>query len=149
MPPHYSVPVMKTLITNYGNGIAIGFEGESEEINRAFNRLFNWGAINQGDLHKMGDRFAYAITTESALFRAITAERLATWQDTPLSRTFKGERNNKRNAGKRFLVAAQDAARMEIAAFERENFLGRDSSTPSPYQELDGGAPFWVAETED
>lgn len=159
-------------ISTYGNGIAVGLDGEKDSINQAFNRFFNWGAaangataartsddseMSNGDmgdsyLHFIGEKFAYFLTTETAMLSAMTAQNLAKWQDTPVSQNYKAapnHRREKKSNGKSFRADAAAAAADEFASFPRENFMLFSKNPMSVYNELDGGAESWASETED
>lgn len=140
---------LRTIISPYGNGIAVGLEGDKESTNRAFNRFYNFSNGNPS-LHEMGGTFSYFLTTEEELIHALETERIVRWQDSAKSAQFKAtSRTSKREAGKRFLAEAHADAVAEFATFERENFMGRFASPLSPYAETDGGAAYWESETED
>jgi len=160
----------KILISLYGNGIAVGLNGTREQIERTYNRFFNWGAAGSnanvertsgdseiqlgelGDsyLHHVGDTFAYFLSTEENMIRALTYENMTKWQDTEVADQYKTKpRNHKKESGKVFREHASIAAQDEYNAFERENFMLYDKAPTYIYRELDGGAPTWVSETED
>lgn len=158
------------IISTYGNGIAVGLKGTKDQIDREFNRFFNWGGAgananfmrsNQdsemqngelGDsyLHEISNNFSYFLSTDAAMLKAINAETITRWQDSPVSEQYKAKpRVHKRLQGIKFLEDALDAAKSEYESYERENFM-LFSRTPSyVYQQLDGGAPSWTSETED
>lgn len=160
----------KILISLYGNGIAVGLNGTREQIERTYNRFFNWGAAGSnaniertsgdseiqlgelGDsyLHHIGDSFAYFLSTEEDMIRAISFENMAKWQDTEVADQYKTKpRNHKKESGKVFREHASIAAQDEYNTFERENFMLYDKAPTYIYRELDGGAPTWISETED
>jgi hypothetical protein len=68
------------IISAYGNGIAVGLHGTKEEIEKNFNRFFNWGATGQGELgsylHELSDNFSYFLSTEADMLRAMTYETM-------------------------------------------------------------------------
>ena len=142
------------IVTYYGHGIAVGLEGTKKQIERTFNRFFNWGATSTaagGDyLHELSDRFAYFLSTERDMLRALTAETIMRWQDSEVSDQYKTPaRHHKKNNGKKFLQDAEKVARDEYESFKREPFMQYEKTPVHFYQELDGGAPSWVRETED
>lgn len=160
----------KVLISPYGNGIAVGLEGTREQIEREYNRFFNWGAAGAGAnveratgdseiqhgelgdayLHYVGEKFAYFLSTQEDMIRAFTYEHLGKWQDTETSAQYKTKpRNYKKDSGKVFREHAQIAAQDEYNQIERENFMLYQKAPTYIYRELDGGAPSWVKETED
>lgn len=151
------------IISTYGNGIAVGLQGNKDQIEATFNRFFNWGGAaptatfmrtNQdsetevddfGDayLHEVGDSFSYFLSTEIDMIRAMTAQNLANWQDTPVSKQYKGKRNDKKVAGIKFRKDAQNAARDEFNSFVKENFMQFSKSESPLFRTLDGGASSW------
>lgn len=160
----------KVLISPYGNGIAVGLEGTKEQIEREYNRFFNWGAagananvertsgdseIQHGELgdsylHHVGNKFAYFLSTEESMIHALTYENMTKWQMTGITEQYKTKpRANKKESGKVFREHASIAAQDEYNTFERENFMLYDKAPTYIYRELDGGAPTWVKETED
>lgn len=160
----------KILISLYGNGIAVGLDGTREQIERTYNRFFNWGAagsnaniertsgdsemqhgeLGDGYLHYIGGKFAYFLSSEESMIRALTYENMTKWQDTEVADQYKTKpRNHKKESGKVFREHANIAAQDEYNSFERENFMLFEKSSAHIYGELDGGAPSWAKETED
>jgi len=142
------------IITHYGSGIAVGLEGTKKQIERTFNRFFNWGATSTAEggdyLHELSDKFAYFLSSEKSMLRALTAETIMRWQDSEISGQYKTpSRHHKKNNGKKFLEDAQKVARDEYESFRREPFMQYEKSPVHFYGQLDGGAPSWVSETED
>jgi hypothetical protein len=142
------------VISSYGHGIAVGLEGTKKQIERTFNRFFNWGAIGAAEsveyLHELSNKFSYFISTEENMIRAMTAENIVKWQDSEISGQYKTpSRHYKKNNGKKFLADAAQAARDEYESFKREGFMQFIKTPTYIYQQLDGGAPSWVSETED
>lgn len=151
------------IISTYGNGIAVGLQGNKEQIEQAFNRFFNWGAAapnatfmrsnsdcetNIGDmgdsyLHEVFDGFSYFLSTEEAMIQALSSEYLFNWQDTPISKQYKGDRKNKKVAGIKFRNEAQNAARDEFNGYKKENFMLYNKSDSPLFKISDGGAPSW------
>jgi len=142
------------IISTYGNGIAVGLHGNREQIELTFNRFFNWGATGQGDsvgyLHDLSNDFAYFLSTEKDMLRAMTYETMTKWQDSPVSEQYKSRpRFYKKPNGEKFRADAAKAALAEYESFARENFMLYDKAPSHIYQQLDGGAPDWTSETED
>jgi hypothetical protein len=142
------------IISAYGNGIAVGLHGTREEIEKNFNRFFNWGATGIGELgdylHDLSDKFSYFLSTEESMVRAMTAENIVKWQNSEISGQYKTpSRHYKKDNGKKFLADAAQSARDEYESFPRESFMLQMKSPSHIYQQLDGGAPFWSSETED
>jgi hypothetical protein len=157
------------IISTYGNGIAVGLKGTKEQIEREFNRFFNWGAaaanvsfmrsnedsemqhgeLGDSYLHEIGKNFSYFLSTHEAMVKAITAETMTTWQDSPISKQYKTQRNGKKQSGKVFVDHATIAAKDEYNSYTRENFMLFGKTPTHIYQQLDGGAPSWIKETED
>jgi len=142
------------IISSYGHGIAVGLEGSKKEIERTFNRFFNWGAIGAGEgveyLHELSNKFSYFLSTEESMVRAMTAENIVKWQNSEISGQYKTpSRHYKKDNGKKFLADAAQSARDEYESFPRESFMLQMKSPSHIYQQLDGGAPSWASETED
>jgi hypothetical protein len=142
------------VISSYGHGIAVGLEGNKQQIERTFNRFFNWGAIGAGEgveyLHELSNKFSYFISTEESMVRAMTAENIVKWQDSEISGQYKTpSRHHKKDNGKKFLADAAQAARDEYESFKRESFMQYEKTPTHIFQQLDGGAPSWIKETED
>jgi hypothetical protein len=142
------------IISAYGNGIAVGLNGTKEQIERTFNRFFNWGATGVGELgsylHELSDNFAYFLSTEADMLRAMTYETMTRWQDSPVSEQYKARpRFHKKPNGEKFRADAVQAARDEYNSFARESFMLFAKTPTHIYQQLDGGAPSWISETED
>jgi len=124
---------VRIIISHYGNGIAVGIEGEREAIERAFNRFYNFGNGNPS-LHEMSERFSYFVTTEEDLIHALETERVTYWQNTANSLPFKSKERSKRGeAGKRFLSAVHDDALAEFNSFERDNFMSMNETPAHVY----------------
>jgi hypothetical protein len=84
------------------------------------------------------------------MVRAMTAENIVKWQDSEISGQYKTpSRHYKKDNGKKFLADAAQAARDEYESFSRESFMLQMKSPSHIYQQLDGGAPSWISETED
>jgi|688.fasta_scaffold85978_2 hypothetical protein len=149
------------IISTYGNGIAVGLQGTKDQIEQSFNRFFNWGAAapnitfmrsnedcetNIGDmgdsyLHEIFDGFCYFLSTEQDMIKALASEYLFNWQDTSISKQYKGVRNNKKIAGLKFREDAQNAAREEFNSYTKENFMLYNKSESPLFKVSDGGAP--------
>ena len=157
-------------ISTYGNGIAVGLKGTREQIEREFNRFFNWGAaaanvsfmrsnedsemqhgeLGDSYLHEIGQNFSYFLSTHRAMIKAIAAETITRWQDSPVSEQYKARpRTNKKAQGNKFMAEALAAATAEYNSLPRENFMLFGKTPTHIYQQLDGGAPSWIKETED
>jgi guanyl-specific ribonuclease Sa len=156
------------IISTYGNGIAVGLLGDKASIQQTFNRFFNWGAaasgatnnrcaddseITIGDmgdsyLHEVSDNFAYFLSTDEAMIRAIANETLCKWQDSAASSKFKTPRSasrktTKKKSGVAFRDEAIKHATEEFNSYQRENFM-LYSKTDSPIlRVLDGGPSTW------
>ena len=142
------------VISAYGNGIAVGLNGTREQIERTFNRFFNWGATGIGELgdylHDLSDNFSYFLSTEADMLRAMSYETMTKWQDSPVSEQYKARpRHYKKPNGSKFRRDAEQAARAEFESFSRESFMLFAKTPTHIYQQLDGGAPSWGSETED
>jgi hypothetical protein len=151
----------KIVISQYGSGIAVGISGSKDQIQQTFNRFFNWGGAaptatfmrssqdcemefgEMGDayLHEIGETFSYFLSTDESMVKAMSAEYLAHWQDTPISKQYKGERSSKKSCGMKFREDAMKAANDEYNSFERENFMQFTKSQSPLFSKLDGGAP--------
>lgn len=148
------IPTTETIISNYGNGIAVGLKGTREQIELAFNRFFNLGATGKkavgeftedlgtwstlgrswgdGFLHYMGEGFAYFLSTEEKMVDSLKWEKVRLWQDSEISAQFKGNPTFKKLKGQLFLNAARAAAQKEVDSYARENFMGWNvESTPN------------------
>jgi hypothetical protein len=158
------------VISTYGNGIAVGLNGTREQIQKTFNRFFNWGAAGAGAnfmrsnqdcemqhgelgdsyLHEIGEKFSYFLSTEKDMIRGLTSETITKWQDSAISEQYKSRpRHHKKPNGTKFVRDAVAAATAEYNSFARENFMLFGKSSSYIYQQLDGGAPSWTSETED
>lgn len=154
---------MNIIISTYGNGLAVGLNGTREQIEQTFNRFFNWGAAAPnatfmrsnddcetaigefGDsyLHEVFDGFAYFLSSEEDMIKALTSEYLANWQDTPISKQYKGGRSNKKVSGVKFRKDAENAARDEFNSYRKENFMLYNKSESPLFKVSTGGAPAW------
>lgn len=126
------------VLSSYGNGIAFGLSGTKAQIERSFNRFFNLGiagsnvtsniddeggwtsggqTLGDGFLHYIGQSFAYFLTTEADIIRGLTWENVRLWQDSPISKQYKGKPT-------KFLIDATQAATDTLANIPRENFMG-------------------------
>ena len=142
------------VISAYGNGIAVGLNGTRAQIEKTFNRFFNWGATGIGELgdylHDLSDNFSYFLSTETDMLRAMTYETMTKWQDSPVSEQYKARpRFHKKPNGTKFRSDAVAAATAEYESFPRESFMLQMKTPSHIYQQLDGGAPSWRSETED
>ena len=147
-------------ISSYGNGLAFGLSGTKEQIERSFNRYFNIGAaganvtsniddeggwvsngqtLGDGFLHYIGESFAYFLTTEADVIRALTWENVRLWQDSPVSSQYK------RNSAK-FMQDAQSAARDTFETITRENFMGWSTDRSTEGLAIREGSSDWDPE---
>lgn len=62
---------VKLIRQNYGSGIALGVEGDRQEVERFSNLFYNWKGT-QSDPIWMSDTFAYLLTDEPRFFKAYT-----------------------------------------------------------------------------
>jgi hypothetical protein len=125
-------------ISSYGNGLAFGLSGTRQQIERSFNRFFNLGiaganvtsniddeggwvsngqTLGDGFLHYIGESFAYFLTTEADIIRGLTWENVRLWQDSPISKQYKGK-------AEKFKADALQAAKDTLDGIARENFMG-------------------------
>jgi hypothetical protein len=128
----------REVISSYGNGLAFGLSGTRQQIERSFNRFFNLGiaganvtsniddeggwvsngqTLGDGFLHYIGESFAYFLTTEADIVRGLTWENVRLWQDSPISKQYKGNTE-------KFKTDAMQAAKDTLDAIPRENFMG-------------------------
>jgi hypothetical protein len=136
------------IISLYGSEIAVGIEGTKEEINQQFNRFFNMGAAapnctssfcsedsdtGENYLHFTCDRFAYFLSTEEDMIKALATEKIvsANGQSNPEHKGKKGG----------FLSELQALAEKEYKEIKRENFMLYKTSEQVAFKKLDGGAP--------
>jgi hypothetical protein len=136
----------KIIVSNYGNDLAIGIQGAPKYIEQQHNRFVNYGAAKAGNsLHAMSDNFAYFLASENEMLSALEAEAIVSRYGSPMNKTFKGRE------GREYQNAMVQIAKDVFNAFERENFMGKDTDTASKkaHAVLDGGATFWPSETED
>lgn len=139
------------IVSLYGSEIAVGIEGTREQIEQQFNRFFNLGAAasgctskfcsedsNVGDnyLHFLSDTFAYFLSSEKAMVKALETEQFVNMNNGA---------DNSKFAGKKFgameVVKAQ--AIEDFKNIKRENFMLYKSSEVVATKQLDGGAPSW------
>ena len=141
------IPKTETIISNYGNGIAVGLRGTREQIELAFNRFFNLGATGKktvgeftedvgtwstlgrswgdGFLHYMGEGFAYFLSSEEKMVECLKWEKVRLWQDSEISAQYKGAKSQaKKIKGLQFLRDAFESAQKEVDSYPRENFMG-------------------------
>lgn len=136
------------IISLYGSEIAVGIEGTKEQIEQQFNRFFNMAGAapnctsafcsedyDTGDnyLHYMSDRFAYFLSSEEAMIKALTTEKIvqANCKSNPEHKGKKGG----------FLAEIQQLAEQEYKNIKRENFMLYKTSEQAAFKKLDGGAP--------
>ena len=136
------------VISLYGSEIAVGIEGTKEEINQQFNRFFNMGGAapncttsfcsedsDTGDnyLHFLSDRFAYFLSDEEAMIKALETEQLMNMNAKP----------NPEHKGKKdgILNEVKALAKELYKNIKRENFMLYKTSEQVAFKKLDGGAP--------
>jgi hypothetical protein len=148
------------VISSYGNGLAFGLSGTRAQIERSFNRYFNLGiaganvtsniddeggwvsngqTLGDGFLHYIGESFAYFLTTEADIIRGLTWENIRLWQDSPISKQYKGK-------SEKFKTDALQAARDTLDAITRENFMGWATDTEPAGMAVREGSSDWDPE---
>lgn len=66
-------PENKIIVSNYGNGLAIGLQGSKEFQESEFIRFYNTGAVSAtGDLHEVGEFFSYFLSDATKMVNALT-----------------------------------------------------------------------------
>lgn len=138
------------VISNYGNGIAVGIQGSKEQIEIQFNRFFNLGGAangctsnycsndkNVGDdyLHEMSDSFAYFLSTEEAMLDALTNEKIVNLNSKP-NPEFKGRKGG-------VLSEIKMQAKEEYDKIERENFMQYKTSDVIAMTKIENGKSDW------
>jgi hypothetical protein len=136
------------VISLYGSEIAVGIEGTKEQINQQFNRFFNMGGAapnctsafcsedsNTGDnyIHFLSDRFAYFLSNEEAMIKALETEQLMNMNAKP----------NPEHKGKKDGIL-NDVKALALDLYKnikRENFMLYKTSEQAAFKKLDGGAP--------
>jgi hypothetical protein len=73
------------------------------------------------------------------MVNAMTSQNLANWQDTPVSKQYKGKRKEKKQSGQKFRADALNAARDEYNSFTKENFMLYSKSESPLFKVTDGG----------
>jgi hypothetical protein len=136
------------IISLYGSEIAVGIEGTREEITQQFNRFFNMGGAapnctaafcsedsDAGDnyIHFLSDRFAYFLSDEEAMIKALETEQLMNMNAKP----------NPEHKGKKdgILNEVKTLAKELYKNIKRENFMLYKTSEQVAFKKLDGGAP--------
>jgi hypothetical protein len=136
------------IISYYGSEIAVGIEGTKEQITQQFNRFFNMGGAapnctaafcsedsDAGDnyIHFLSDRFAYFLSHEEAMIKALETEQLMIANSKP----------NPEHKGKRdgILNEVKTLAKELYKNIKRENFMLYKTSDQAAFKKLDGGAP--------
>lgn len=115
----------KIIISNYGNGLAIGLEGTLDFQEQQFNRFFNFGGTSKNaELHKESEGFAYFLSSEAEMVNALAAQNFVRYVTDGTSKLFKGLPREMDEATRR-------DAQNEFDSFERENFMARRSEGPS------------------
>jgi hypothetical protein len=138
----------KTLVSNYGNGIAIGLHGTREFVEGEFTRFFNCGAVSAhyagkrdengepnddkgtsvcGQLHEVGDTegtvFSYFLSTSEKMVEALTLAHFLRMTSSGESKLFKG-------LPAEFRTATVAAAEFEFHGYTREEFMSRFPTYP-------------------
>jgi hypothetical protein len=136
------------VISLYGSEIAVGIEGTKEQITQQFNRFFNMGGAapnctssfcsedsDAGDnyIHFLSDRFAYFLSDEEAMIKALETEQLMNMNAKP-NPEHKGKRDGILNDIKALAVEL-------YKSIKRENFMLYKTSEQVAFKKLDGGAP--------
>jgi hypothetical protein len=136
------------IISYYGSEIAVGIEGTKEQITQQFNRFFNMGGAapnctasfcsedsDAGDnyIHFLSDRFAYFLSNEEAMIKALETEQLMNMNAKP-NPEHKGKRDGILNEVKALAVDL-------YKSIKRENFMLYKTSEQVAFKKLDGGAP--------
>ena len=136
------------VISLYGSEIAVGIEGTKEQITQQFNRFFNMGGAapnctaafcsedsDAGDnyIHFLSDRFAYFLSHEEAMIKALETEQLMNMNAKP----------NPEHKGKKdgILNEVKALASELYKNIKRENFMLYKTSDQAAFKKLDGGAP--------
>lgn len=138
------------VISRYGNGIAVGIQGNKDQIEMQFNRFFNLGGAangctsnycsndkNVGDdyLHEMSDTFSYFLSTEEAMVDALTNE-LIVKLNSQSNPTLKGKKGG-------VLAELKAQAQEQYDQIEKENFMQYKTSDAITMAKLDGGKGDW------
>ncbi len=142
------------VISSYGNAIAVGIEGSAEQIEMQFNRFFNHGAAGafcteefsskdgstgESYLHFTCDNFAYFLSSEENMIKALLNEMLMQCNMEGANNSmFIGKKGGAMN------TLLQNAIE-SYKNIKRENFMGYKPTENNVYQQLDGGAPSWDA----
>ena len=152
--PTSNTPTMNNPSTNnlvvslYGSQIAVGIEGSKEQIEGQFTRFFNMAGAapnctsafcsedyDTGDnyLHYMSDNFAYFLSSEEAMIKALETEQLVKINS----------RSNPEYKGKKggILQEVVETAKEAYKNIKRENFMLYQTSDQIAFKKLDGGAP--------
>lgn len=111
----------KYLIHRYGSAIALGVETfDQTEMDYAFNSFFNFGAVVNGETHKLTDSFSYVWTTPKRFNKYLE-----------LSSLFKilgGDTSTYRKQKGGAMPAARKLAEIRRAEFEDVPFLAEPKS---------------------
>lgn len=136
------------VVSLYGSQIAVGIEGSKEQIEGQFTRFFNMAGAapnctsafcsedyDTGDnyLHYMSDNFAYFLSSEEAMIKALETEQLVKINS----------RSNPEYKGKKggILQEVVETAKEAYKNIKRENFMLYQTSDQIAFKKLDGGAP--------
>jgi hypothetical protein len=140
------------IISLYGSEIAVGIEGTREQIEQQFNRFFNMGGAapnctaafcsedsdsGEGYLHYTCNNFAYFLSNEDAMIKALETEQLMNMNAKP----------NPEHKGKKdgILNEVKTLAKELYKSIKRENFMLYKTSEQVAFKKLDGGAPSFDA----
>jgi hypothetical protein len=105
------------IISNYGNGIAVGLEGDKDFIEMQINRFFNFGAISKnGEFHFQSENFGYFVSSEDSMISALAAQKFMRFLIDGTSKLFKKN-------PKAMNDATMSDARKEYESFKFENFM--------------------------
>jgi hypothetical protein len=110
-------PENKIIVSNYGNGLAIGLQGSKEFQDAEFTRFYNTGAVSTtGDLHEVGEFFSYFLSSAEKMVEALTLQNHLKMVTDGRSKLFKGMPVEMQNA------TILDAEK-EFDGYAREEFM--------------------------
>jgi hypothetical protein len=110
-------PADKIIVSNYGNGLAIGLQGSKEFQDSNFTRFYNTGAVAAtGDLHEVGEFFAYFLSDSAKMVQALTLANHLKMVSDGRSKLFKGMPVEMQGA------TIEDAEK-EFDSYPREEFM--------------------------
>jgi hypothetical protein len=106
------------IISSYGNGIAVGIQGNSEHIEKMSNLFFNYGGTTKnGELHMESENFGYFLSTEERLKNALATH----WQTNAI---LNGDSKRFKKNPEGFDKYAKEIAEEIFSQYKRENFMG-------------------------